>query len=417
MLKKLLFSFVVLSLSASVFAAKNRPDGYVTICKIGETCSVSSSTNVAFGAADLFVYKVLSGSFSCSVATFGSDPNPNKSVKECSIPTGSSGGGGNSSSSSSSDSGGGSSDVSLGTSAGNGSVSLNWSTSANINAIEIYRDTDSNPSGRVRIASLSGSARSYTATGLSNGTTYWFWVKYRLSDNNWYNSNAASGTPTGSSGGGSSSSSGGGSGGITGASCSANGSTTVNSTIRVTSGTYDGSCRVHNGGGDLGDGSQDEGQDPIFRVENGATLRNVIIGNNGADGIHVYNSGNVDNVTWQNVGEDALTIKSSGTVNVTNIEGYDAGDKFFQVNAASTLRVSNCIIRNAGKALRQNGGTTYKIDVAFDRCDLSGLNEGVFRTDSSSSVARITNSRLESGTTICIGFSSGNCSSSGITYY
>jgi pectate lyase C len=122
-------------------------------------------------------------------------------------------------------------------------------------------------------------------------------------------------------------------------------------------------------------------------------------------------------VTWQNVGEDALTIKSSGTVNVSNIEGYDAEDKFFQVNAASTLRVSNCIIRNAGKALRQNGGTTYKIDVAFDRCDISGMKEGVFRTDSSTSVARITNSRLKSGTTICIGFKSGNCTSSGITYY
>ncbi|MGM8225129.1 pectate lyase [Cellvibrio sp. ARAG 10.3] len=324
MLKKLLFSFVVLSLSASVFAAKNRPDGYVTICKIGETCFVSSSTNVAFGASDKFVYKVLSGSFSCSVATFGSDPNPAKSVKECSIPSGSSGGGASSSSSSSG----------------------------------------------------------------------------------------------GSSGGGSSSSSGGGnSGSITGASCSANGSTTVNSTIRVTSGTYDGSCRVHNAGSALGDGSQSESQQPVFRVENGATLRNVIIGNNGADGIHVYNGGNIDNVTWQNVGEDALTIKSSGTVNVTNIEGYDADDKFFQVNAASTLRVSNCIIRNAGKALRQNGGTTYKIDVAFDRCDISGMKEGVFRTDSSTSVARITNSRLKSGTTICIGFRSGNCTSSGITYY
>ncbi len=321
MLKKALFSVVLLSMSASVFAAKNRPDGYVTICKTGQTCSVSSSTNVAFGAADKFVYKVLSGSFSCSVATFGSDPNPSKSVKECSIPSGSSGGGGTPSSSSSSSS--------------------------------------------------------------SSG---------------------------GSSGGGNS-------GGITGASCSPNGSTTVNSTIRVTSGTYDGSCRVHNAGSGLGDGSQSESQKPVFRVENGATLRNVIIGKNGADGIHVYNGGTINNVTWQDVGEDALTIKSSGTVNVSNISGYDAGDKFFQVNAASTLRVSNCIIRNAGKALRQNGGTTYKIDVAFDRCDISGMKEGIFRTDSSTSVARITNSRVKSGTTICIGFKSGNCTSSGITYY
>ncbi len=107
----------------------------------------------------------------------------------------------------------------------------------------------------------------------------------------------------------------------------------------------------------LGDGSQSEGQDPVFRVENGATLRNVVIGNNGADGIHTYNGAVLDNIYWMNVGEDAMTIKSSGTTTVSNIEGYDADDKFFQVNAASTLNVTNCIIHRAGKALRQNGGT------------------------------------------------------------
>lgn len=37
---------------------------------------------------------------------------------------------------------------------------------------------------------------------------------------------------------------------------------------------------------DLGDGGQDEGQDPIFNLANGATLSNVIIGSPAADGIH-----------------------------------------------------------------------------------------------------------------------------------
>lgn len=92
MLKNLFITTALLGCAASAFSASNRPEGYVTICKIGETCSVSNATNVAFGAADKFVYKILSGSFSCSVATFGSDPNPSKSVKECSIPTSGSGG-------------------------------------------------------------------------------------------------------------------------------------------------------------------------------------------------------------------------------------------------------------------------------------------------------------------------------------
>jgi hypothetical protein len=90
MLKKIILTSLLVGASVSVMAA-NRPSGYTTICKIGATCSVSKSTNVAFGADDKFVYKVLNGSFTCSVATFGSDPNPAKSVKECSIPTSGSG--------------------------------------------------------------------------------------------------------------------------------------------------------------------------------------------------------------------------------------------------------------------------------------------------------------------------------------
>jgi pectate lyase C len=192
------------------------------------------------------------------------------------------------------------------------------------------------------------------------------------------------------------------SGEITGASCSPNGSVSVSSTIRVGAGeTYDGQCRVHNV--TFGDGSQDENQDPVIRVEDGGTVRNVIIGNNGADGIHTYGDVLVENVTWQNVGEDALTIKDDGNVTVRNIEGYDAEDKFFQVNAPSTLNVDNCIIDNAGKALRQNGGTTFEINVTFNRCRIVDMNEGVFRTDSNSSTAHISNSELRNARPICIG--------------
>ena len=190
----------------------------------------------------------------------------------------------------------------------------------------------------------------------------------------------------------------------------------MNETIRVTSGTFDGGCQRYNAGSALGDGSQDEGQDPVFRVENGATLRNVVIGNNGADGIHTYNGAVLDNIYWMNVGEDAMTIKSSGTTTVRNIEGYDSEDKFFQVNAASTLNVTNCIIHRAGKALRQNGDTTFRIDVTFDRCDLNTMGEGVFRTDSSSSRATLTNSRLHDAGDVCIGPWAG-CAQSGNSSY
>jgi pectate lyase C len=311
MLRKIVVGVVIAGSAATAAAATNRPAGFVTICKIGDSCSVSGVTDVAFGAAGLFVHKTLSGNFTCSVATFGSDPAPSKAVKECSIPEG--GGGGS-------------------------------------------QPPPTNP------------------------------------------------PPPDT-------------GAITGSSCGTNGAeTVVHETIRVTSGTFDGGCRRFTAGSELGDGGQSEGQDPVFRVENGATLRNVVIGANGADGIHVYNGGTIDNAIWLDVGEDALTVKTSGTVNIRNIEGFNADDKFFQINAASTVNVSNCIIRNAGKALRQNGGTTFRIDVTFDRCDLNGMDEGIFRTDSSSSTVRFTNSRIHDTGTTCIG-PWRTCSQSGITTY
>ncbi len=83
------------------------------------------------------------------------------------------------------------------------SANLTWTVSNGaINAQEVYRDTDSNPAGRVRVATLATSARSYTATGLTNGVQYFFWIKARQStDNVWVNSNAASVIPMAGSGG------------------------------------------------------------------------------------------------------------------------------------------------------------------------------------------------------------------------
>ncbi len=299
--------------------------------------------------------------------------------------------------------------ISLSASAGNGQVSLSWSYSNETPVTqEVYRDTDSNPSGRLRIGSVSSGTRSFTATGLTGGTTYYFWIKNTVNGVA-TNSNTASATPSGGGGGG-------GGGGITGATCSSSGSTAITATIRVTSGTYDGGCRTFNPSGALGDGSQEEGQDPAFRVENGATLRNAILGNNGVDGVHFYNGGNLQNFRWTNVGEDAFTIKSSGTVNVSGVTGVNSEDKFAQVNAASTLNVSNCIVDNAGKFLRQNGGTTFRVDVTVDRCRISNMGEGIFRTDSSSSTARLTNSQLRNSGSLCIGPWS-SCSQSGNTSF
>jgi pectate lyase C len=226
-------------------------------------------------------------------------------------------------------------------------------------------------------------------------------------------SSSTSSSSTSSSSTSSSSSSG---GGITGATCSSTGSQSITATIRVTSGTYDGGCKTFNPSGALGDGSQDEGQDPAFRIENGATLRNAILGNNGVDGVHFYGNGTLTNFRWTNIGEDAFTIKESGTANISAVSGYAGEDKFGQINAAGTVNISNCIVDSVAKVIRQNGGTSFKTTVNIDRCQLSNLKEGVFRSDSSSSVARLTNSRLRNSGSLCIG-SWASCTGSGNSNY
>jgi pectate lyase len=87
--------------------------------------------------------------------------------------------------------------VSLSANGGDGYVNLTWTTDENLRNVQIMRDTDSDPHGRGRVAILSGSTRSYRDTRVSNGTQYWYWVKYSDNAGKSGNSNAGSATPKG----------------------------------------------------------------------------------------------------------------------------------------------------------------------------------------------------------------------------
>lgn len=199
----------------------------------------------------------------------------------------------------------------------------------------------------------------------------------------------------------------------------AHAATTVNATIVVPAGqTYDGQSQTFIANAStLGDGSQAEDQKPIFRLEAGATLKNVIIGAPGADGVHCYGSCTITNVTWQDVGEDALTLKSSGTVNITGGGAYKAYDKVFQMNAAGTINIKNFKANDIGKLVCQNGGTTFKVVMTLDNSDISQVKDSIFRTDSSTSTGKITNTKYSNVPTLFKGFASGNTSQSGNTQY
>ncbi len=55
-------------------------------------------------------------------------------------------------------------------------------------------DTDSNPSGRGRVAFLGGGSRGFTDSYVDNGRTYWYWIKYTDGNRQVGNSAAASAT-------------------------------------------------------------------------------------------------------------------------------------------------------------------------------------------------------------------------------
>ncbi|WP_066219891.1 T9SS type A sorting domain-containing protein [Formosa haliotis] len=58
---------------------------------------------------------------------------------------------------------------------------------------DVFRDTDSDPSGRTLIASKV-TGENYTDTTAENGVTYWYWVKVTDDASNTFNSNSASAT-------------------------------------------------------------------------------------------------------------------------------------------------------------------------------------------------------------------------------
>ncbi|WP_433826458.1 pectate lyase [Actinoplanes sp. CA-015351] len=154
---------------------------------------------------------------------------------------------------------------------------------------------------------------------------------------------------------------------------------------KAVSGTLDGGLKRYVGSGALGSDSQDEGQDPLFVLADGAVLKNVIIGSPAADGVHCKGSCTIQNVWWENVGEDAATFKggSSAKYTVTGGGAKSADDKVFQHNGGGTLTISGFDVSNFGKLYRSCGNcsTQYKrtvvvknVTVAAPGKTLVGIN-------------------------------------------
>jgi hypothetical protein len=131
------------------------------------------------------------------------------------------------------------------------------------------------------------------------------------------------------------------------------GQVSVNGTISV-SGTLDGGMRRYCC---IGDGSQEEDQDPMFELASGATLQNVIIGAPAGDGVHCSGPCTLRNVWWEDVGEDAATFRGSGSPAflVDGGGARSASDKIFQHNGPGTVTIQNFQATGFGTFYRSCG--------------------------------------------------------------
>ncbi|RCV49821.1 pectate lyase [Marinitenerispora sediminis] len=129
------------------------------------------------------------------------------------------------------------------------------------------------------------------------------------------------------------------------------------STIAI-SGSVDGGNARYYGTGELGGDGQEEGQDPIFRLADGAALSNVIIGAPAADGIHCQGTCTLRNVWWEDVGEDAATARGTSTSHTMTIVGggaRHAADKVFQHNGAGTVVIRDFEVQDFATLYRSCG--------------------------------------------------------------
>ncbi|MFI5936457.1 pectate lyase [Actinoplanes sp. NPDC051494] len=131
----------------------------------------------------------------------------------------------------------------------------------------------------------------------------------------------------------------------------------VTATKKIT-GSFDGGNTRYVGSGDLGGSGQEEGQDAIFDLADGASISNVIIGSPAADGVHCLGTCTLTNVWWEDVGEDAATFKGTSASQTMTVNGggaMHAADKTFQHNGPGTFVIKNFQATDIGKLYRSCG--------------------------------------------------------------
>jgi len=141
------------------------------------------------------------------------------------------------------------------------------------------------------------------------------------------------------------------------------------SAAKSITGTFDGGNVRYDRGSGACEGQTEGGdKDAVFILQSGATLQNVVIGANQAEGVHCLGPCNLYNVWFEDVCEDAITIKqTSGTSNIVGGGAKNADDKVVQHNGGGSVKIDSFCVQTFGKLYRSCGNcsTQYKRTVAI----------------------------------------------------
>ncbi|KAF1318840.1 Pectate lyase, partial [Globisporangium splendens] len=119
----------------------------------------------------------------------------------------------------------------------------------------------------------------------------------------------------------------------------------------------------------------------VFIVEPGAILKNVIIGKAQSEGVHCEEGGcTIENVWWDDVCEDALSIKGGSASSVSNVIGGGARyakDKIIQHNGYGTVNIDGFYAQDFGKLYRSCGTCKTKISRKVSISNVYAVNPTV----------------------------------------
>ncbi|RDW90535.1 pectate lyase [Aspergillus mulundensis] len=141
---------------------------------------------------------------------------------------------------------------------------------------------------------------------------------------------------------------------------------------------------------DRGSGACSDGEggndDAVFILQSGATLKNVIIGKNQKEGVHCEGPCTLEFVWFEDVCEDAITVRGDKAGDHTWIIGggaYHASDKIVQHNGCGTVNIINFYAEDYGKVYRSCGNCSSQCKrnvyiegvTAYDGGEICGINQ------------------------------------------